>query len=360
MAVRFGLIGCGRIAERHIRTLSRCQGAELIAVSDIQEERMNEAEHLYSTLTSESKPIHKYADYSKLLLNPDIDVIVISTLSGLHASITKQALLMNKHIVLEKPIALSLKDANDIIELAQDNGRHVLVCQQLRYRPIMCEIKQLVDSGAIGKIYLGVVTMRIQRSPEYYSAAPWRGSWAEDGGMLINQGIHFIDLLQWFLGDVQQIYGEMTRGALPKQTEDVALGILTFKNKAKGVIEANSITYPKNLDNAISLFGEKGTISIGGASFDKIYRWSIADHPETEESLEQLLQNRDEHYYMYEDLLHVLAKKKKHVLVDANEGKRAIETIFGLYQSAITRQPVPLPLPSFSTSNMAGETGWFL
>ncbi len=360
MTIRFGLIGCGRIAERHIGTIALCKQASLCALSDIQPERMKTAEMLYHKQMYDNQPIAKHEDYYKILKSPDIDAVIITTVSGLHAEIAKQALLHQKHVILEKPMALSIKDADDIIELANLNKLRVLVCHQLRYRPIMQKIKALISQNILGNIYLGVASIRLHRSQDYYSAAPWRGKWKEDGGMLINQGIHFVDLLSWFLGGVKKVTGEISKGTIAKETEDVALGILTFENGARGLIEANAITYPNNLGSTISIFGEKGTISIGGNSLNEVIRWSIKGDDKQIDEIETLLHDANEHLYMYEDFIRCILLENQNILVNEKEGKKALETIFSLYESATTSQQITLPLSSFSTSSMLEKTRWSL
>lgn len=352
--MRFGIIGCGRIAEKHIATLSQIPEISLVALSDLYETTMERAEALYQEKMQGKvvPPISKYQEYRALLADENVEVVIIATSSGLHSSIAKEALYAGKHLVLEKPMTLSLKEADDLIALAAALNRTLLICHQLRYRPIMQKIKQYVDTQALGSIYLGVTNLRIFRPHAYYEAAPWRGSWREDGGMLLNQGIHMIDLLQWFLGDVKTVYGDISKGPLKKETEDVAIGLLTFANGAKGMIEANTITYPNNMEYGISLFGEHGTISIGGAQLERIYRWQCAACTETEAELTQLAAVKDEHLRMYRDFLQQLSTGSSTALIDGREGKKALETIFALYQSAVTSRPVTLPLPSFSTADM--------
>lgn len=356
MSVTFGIIGCGRIAERHLRTLARCKEARLIAVSDVAEERMEQAEALWQQTTGSCATLAKSTDYRVLLADPSVQTVIISTLSGMHAEMAKAALLMGKHIVLEKPMTLSLKDADEIIELAAAQQRFVQVCHQLRYRPIMKKIKEIIATGALGRIYMGSATLRINRSSNYYSEASWRGTWLQDGGMLLNQGIHVIDLLQWFLGGVQCVYGELSNGNIRKETEDIALGILTFENGAKGIIEANSVTLPNNLENSISIFAEKGTICIGGTSLNKLERWHMEETAISTDEAMKLMDDTDEHLYMYQSFIDAVLGQNHPTLIDAIEGKRALEIIFAQYISSIKGNPQTLPIDSFST-NMMKDTG---
>ncbi|MBO0961865.1 Gfo/Idh/MocA family oxidoreductase [Neobacillus sp. MM2021_6] len=352
MAVRFGLIGCGYISRKHLQALASCMGAQLVAISDLHEARMDESKVYYQTTSGHTHPIKCYQDYKEMLSDSQIDAVIIATFSGLHATMAKDALLSQKHVVLEKPMALSIDDSNELIALAQKQQKELMVCHQLRFRPLMQKIKRIIDEGRIGKPYLGVSSIRINRSTDYYAAASWRGKWASDGGMLINQGIHFVDLLQWFLGDVQTVYGETNQPSLLKETEDVAVGIINFKNQAKGIVEANIVTKPANLGYSLSIFGEKGTISIEGPSLNKISRWFIEEEETNEEELHQLLRDGNEQIYMYEDLIEAVNSPDKHVLIDGKEGKKALDIIFAIYQSELSKEVVSFPLSSFSTSDM--------
>lgn len=355
MTIRFGLIGCGRIAERHVQTIARLTEAQLVAVSDILDERMNWMEETYSADQPAHQPIRKYSDYRQLLNDQEVDVVCITTVSGLHATIAKEALLARKHVVLEKPLALSINDAQDLIYLSESRKLCLLVCHQLRYRPIMQKVKECIEQNGLGPLFLGVVTLRVQRSLQYYESASWRGKWEMDGGMLINQGIHLIDLLQWFFGDVQQVFGSLYKSDLPKETEDLALGLLTFSNGARGIIETNTLTYPSNMEYSISLFGERGTISIGGLFLDQLIRWEVADYPIQQAEALELMDDKEDQLHMYQELIDCLNHRKSDLLMNGREGKRALETIFGLYKSAVMNRPVVLPIQSFSTANMKGR-----
>lgn len=352
MTVRFGLIGCGFISSKHIQALASCEEAKLAAVSDLQEARMEEMKQYYLTMSGQEDLVKSYQDYQELLKDSTVDAVIITSSSGLHAIMAKAALLANKHVVLEKPMALSIEDSNELVAMAVQQQRELMVCHQLRFRPIMQTIKGIIDSGKLGSLYLGVASLRINRTLDYYTSTAWRGKWASDGGMLINQGIHVIDLLQWFLGDVQTVYGEIGHFSQVKETEDVALGIIHFQNQAMGMIEANIVTKPANMGYSLSIFGEKGTIVLNGPSLNQISRWHIEGEDTKLEELEQLLENRMEQVYMYENFIEAVKSENKHVLIDGSEGKKALEIIFSIYQSYLAKQTMSYPFPSFSTSDM--------
>ncbi|SDM76464.1 Gfo/Idh/MocA family protein [Sediminibacillus halophilus] len=352
MSYSIGLIGCGHIAYKHLETISTLSNVNVAAVSDLQEERMETIVSVFQKKTNKPQAIKQYIDYSDLLSDPAVDIVVIAVVSGLHAEIAKQALQQQKHVILEKPISLSLKDADEINQLAQAYNRKVLVCHQLRYRPFMYRLKELIDKGYFGKPYMGVASLRINRSKDYFQAASWRGSWSTDGGMLVNQGIHLIDLMIWLLGEPASVYGEIANYSPEvKEIEDVAAGIISFSNKAKGIIEANTVTKPENIGYQLSIFAEKGTVSIGGPGLDKIDRCYVQDHDELTKELKELAGQKGEHCRMYENFIESVEGDAE-LLVTGEEGKRALEVIFGLYRSHQQGKNIPSPLPSFSTTMM--------
>jgi UDP-N-acetyl-2-amino-2-deoxyglucuronate dehydrogenase len=350
--VPFAIVGCGAIARKHVASIAACPEARLAAVCDLNAERMKQMAELWHKESGEHGELAQIADFQKVIANPAIPIIVIATVSGLHAEIAKEALRAGKHIVLEKPIALSLRDVDDMIQLAADRKLYVQVCHQLRYRPLMRKIKDLLLSGKLGEILTGSVTLRIHRSPAYYQSVSWRGSWEHDGGMLLNQGIHAIDLLLWFLGMPKKIYGEISSLHPIKETEDLAFGVMTFPNGAKGMIEANSMTLPENLEQSIFLLGDKGAICIGGAKMDRINRWYIEGQPNAADEAHLLLNDNDEHVYMYQALVEAYLGKKYTDMIDLSEGRRALELIFAIYMSASSAKVQSLPITDFSTIQM--------
>lgn len=349
--LRIGLIGCGYIANKHLKTMVRYDDIVLTAVSDIQQDKMEAAVHFYQENKKTKQAVACYKNYQDMLRDPGVDAVVIAVISGLHAEIAKTALKHGMHIMVEKPLALSLQDTDEIIALSERRRRVVHVCHQLRYRPLIQEVKHLIEKGYLGERYLGVISLRLHRPPAYYSAASWKGTWEQDGGMLVNQGIHMVDLLIWLMGDVDTVYGEIATNLKQKETEDVATGIITFKNKAKGVIEANTITQPENLGYYLSIFGAKGSICIGGRGFNEVEYCYLEDDPQLAKSLEKHDGITDEHERMYHRFQQAITEKQPSFL-SAKEAKKALEAIFAIYQSDKNRRPVTLPLTAFSTKDM--------
>jgi len=354
-AISIALIGCGSIAVKHIESISRCPELKLAALCDVNTGRMKELADLWHQKRGENEKITMYTDYEQLLANPSIAIVVIATISGTHASIARAALQANKHLVLEKPAALSLQEVDKLIQLASQRKRIVQVCHQLRYRPLFKRIKELIMTGALGNIVTSSVRLRIFRPDHYFQTAPWRGTWEHDGGMLLNQGIHAIDLLQWFVGMPAQIYGRLYSHLATKETEDVASGLMVFPNGTQAVIEANSVTMPENLEQSLFLLGDKGTISISGSRMDRIERWYIEGESQAEKDALQLLQAKDEHLFMYIALIDAYQGKQSIELITLAESRHALELIFALYLSDITSSVQQLPLAEFSTLQMKLE-----
>lgn len=349
----FALIGCGSVAAKHVAAIAACPDAKLAAVCDVSPERMDRMAALWRSARGENEDISRFTDYRRLLADPSLDVAVIATISGLHAPIALEALKAGKHVVLEKPIALSLDDADEMIRLATGRGLHVQVCHQLRYRPLMRKIHALVTGGALGNILAASVKLRIYRPPSYYDTSGWRGTWEHDGGMLLNQGIHAVDLLQWFLGSPVRVYGEIFSRSSSKETEDAAAGILTFPGGARAMIEANSVTLLGNLEQSLFLLGDKGVISLGGTDWNRLERWYIEGRPHAEEEAKELLQVRgEERLRMYQALIRSCRGHGDAELIRLPEARNALEIVFALYLSACTGNVQHLPLAGFSTLQM--------
>jgi predicted dehydrogenase len=351
--VNFGLIGCGRISLRHIRSLAACQDARLTAVCDVNPVRTVQAISEYRQLSGADWPIREYTAATDLLADSEVQAVVVATHSGLHADLAEAALNAGKHVMLEKPMALSLADADRIIRAADVHAKVLQICHQLRYRTAFRRLKEAVDAGRLGNLHMGVVSIRLHRSTAYYEEARWRGSWLEDGGMLLNQGIHLIDLLAWYFGKPRYVYGALFRPVRLKQTEDVAAAIVHF-DSGIGVIEANTVTLPDNLDNCLTLFGEKGTVSIGGVRLDQIRRWSVQDADAEAPDGSAI---NDEHLEMYVNFIQAIEGKKA-MLVSGRDGKAALELIFSVYDShrnGHRRTGIPT---DFNTSYMSALEEW--
>lgn len=338
--IRYAIVGCGHIAKKHASAIENAENSELVAVCDTVPERMEDYIKQYG--------VKGYTDLNEMLQNPEIDVVNICTPSGFHADITVNIANAKKHIVVEKPIALTLEDTNNMIDACRENGVKLAVVHPNRFRPAMIELKKMMDDGMFGKLSHANATVRWNRNQDYYDQAPWRGTKALDGGVLMNQAIHNLDLLIWLMGDVDQAFSMDATRLRNIEAEDVSTGVVTFENGALGVIEAATTIYPKNLEESLSIFGEKGTVKVGGttANFFEQIMFEGMDE-ETKNSLVETIKNdpfgKPGHQWIIEDMTKAIEENRDPV-VTGEDGKKALELVLALNKSAEENKPVKFPL----------------
>ena len=301
-------------------------------------------------------------DYSMMLdTHPDIELVGIATESGEHAKIALDCIERGINVIIEKPMAMSMRDADLIVERAREKGVKVSVCHQNRFNLAIQKLREALDEGRFGTISHGSINVRWNRGKSYYEQAPWRGTWEQDGGTLMNQCIHGIDLLRWMLGnDVEEVYGA-TRQRFHDylEAEDVGVAVLKFKNGAVGTIEGTANVYPKNLEETLYVFGETGTVKVGGASTNNIDVWEFADETEADaeaKGLQEVTCNvyGNGHTALYADMIDAIENDRA-PYVDALAGRNALEIVLAIYKSQKTGEPVKLPLRGFASTDMAGE-----
>ncbi|MCF6096383.1 Gfo/Idh/MocA family oxidoreductase [Thermovorax subterraneus] len=351
--LQIGIIGCGSIIHKHLRAVvENSDKMELAALCDTVPEKMNTAlsEYIKAGGTDQDR-IKKYIDYRKLLEDPDIDIITVATISGIRPKIALDAIDAGKHLILEKPMALSTKEADEIIKKSEEKGLKVGVCHQLRFLPHMIKLKEEIESGAFGKLVHASASMRWNRSDAYYSSSPWRGTWEYDGGAFMNQVIHVIDLLLWLMGPAERVYAETGTFLKKIEAEDAGAAVIRFKNGAISTIEASVCVYPENLEETLGIFGEKGTVLIGGKALNKVEVWNIEGKPPYEPV--EIPSNL--HTVLYEDMADAVLNERE-PLVNAKEGKKAVELVLSIYKSSLIRKPIDIPLGDFSTKDMLGGT----
>ncbi len=336
--LNFAVIGCGRIARKHIPIIDQLENANLVAVCDIKEERAKKWAGEYN--------VPYYTNYFEMLdKEKSIDVVNILTPSGSHAKITIDVAQYGKHVVVEKPMALKLEDADKMITECDKNGSRLFVVKQNRYNLPVQKLREALEHGRFGKLVLGTVRVRWSRDQAYYDMDPWRGTWAQDGGVLTNQASHHIDLLEWMMGDVESVFAKTTTALMNIEVEDTGVAILKFTNGALGLIEATVCTRPNDLEGSISILGEKGTVEIAGFAVNKIRVWQFVDKkPEDEEIIREYNQNPPDVYGFghYEYLKNVIDSimNNKHALVDGLEGRKSLELINAIYESVETGKEV--------------------
>lgn len=355
--ITYALIGCGRIATNHIKAALNNK-LEIAAMCDIIPSRMEE---LLLKHEIQKSNIKRYTDYKQMLCQNSIQLAAIATESGNHAEIALYCIDKGINIIIEKPIAMSIADADEIIRRAEEKGVIVSACHQNRFNVAVQQMRKAVESGRFGKISHGSVHVRWNRNQQYYDQAKWRGTWANDGGALMNQCIHGIDLLRWMLNDeIVEVYGA-TRNRFHDylEAEDIGVAVLKCKSGAIATIEGTTNTYPKNLEETLYLFGETGTVKIGGTSTNNIEVWNFADETQEDAKNKGLVEQTSNvygngHTSLYADVINAVISKTK-PYIDAQAGRNALEIVLAIYKSQKTGLPVKLPLNDFSSLDMEGE-----
>ncbi len=356
--MKYALIGCGRIAVNHIKAVQN-NHLELVAVCDVLPEK---AEALLVKFNlQDDKTIARYTDYRQMLAeHSEVQLISIATESGIHAQIALDCIDAGVNIIIEKPMAMNMADAEKIIRASEAKGVKVSACHQNRFNVAVQETRRALEAGRFGKLSHGSIHVRWNRDRGYYDQASWRGKWASDGGCLMNQCIHGIDLLRWMMGDeIEEVYGA-TRQQFHDylEAEDIGMAVVKFKNGAIGTIEGTVNVYPKNLEETLYLFGEKGTVKLGGTSTNNIDIWNFADENEADtanKSLQEATSNvyGNGHTSLFADMIAAIKEDRK-PYVDAAAGRNALEMILAIYKSQKTGLPVKLPLTDFASTDMAG------
>lgn len=345
--MNYALIGCGRIAANHIKAAKNNQ-LNITAVCDVKPEAMETllAKHDLERDTS----IKRYTDYRRMLAENDLEMIAIATESGAHAEIALACIDQGIHVIIEKPIAMSMADADEIIRRGREKRVKVCACHQNRFNIAVQETRRALETGRFGKLSHGSIHVRWNRNRDYYTQAPWRGTWAQDGGCLMNQCIHGIDLLRWMMGgEVEEVYGATRRQFHDYlECEDVGMAVVKFRNGAIGTIEGTANVYPRNLEETLYLFGRNGTVKIGGTSTNNIDVWDFADEAESDRAkkgLQEVTSNvyGNGHTSLYADMIGAV-REDRDPYVDAVAGRNALEMVLAVYQSSATGKPVKLPL----------------
>jgi predicted dehydrogenase len=339
--LKFALVGCGRIAKRHSELLGLGQipNATLSAVCDIDEAK---AQKLASQFG-----VPAFTDMHRMMTDADVDVVVILTESGRHAEHTCALAKYGKHIVVEKPMALSLDDADAMIRVCDLAGIKLFVVKQNRFNVPVVQLRKALEQGRFGKLVLGTVRVRWSRDQKYYDQDSWRGTWALDGGVLTNQASHHVDLLEWMMGDVESVYAMTTTALVNIESEDTAVVALRFRNGALGVIEATTAVRPKDLEGSVSVLGEGGSVEIGGFAVNQMKIWQFTQPTAGDEDVIAKYSVNPPNVYgfghqaYYEHVVDCILNRKTQ-LVDGLQGRKSLELISAIYESVETGQEVHL------------------
>ncbi len=337
---RVALVGCGRIAQNHFDSVKQIDGLSFTAVCDIVESRAKDAGELLG--------VPWFTDYERLLREAECDVVVIATPSGLHPQHGILAAKAGKHVISEKPMAITLASADALVHACDDAKVQLFVVKQNRLNPPIQLLRKAIEKGRFGRIYLANTTVRWTRPQEYYDQAKWRGTWEFDGGAFMNQASHYVDLMQWLCGPVESVVAKTATMARRIEAEDTGVAVLKFRSGALGTIEVTMLTYPKNLEGSITILGEKGTVKIGGTAVNKVEQWQFADADEDDALIESASSTPPTVYGLghlgyYRNVLAVL-RGEATADTDGRGGRKSLELILGIYEAARTGTEVSLPL----------------
>ena len=339
--IKIALLGCGRIAKRHSDLLGggHINGAKLVGVCDVVRERADAIGSRYG--------VPAYYDLERLLDQQHVDVVSVLTPSGLHPIHAIAVAKAGKHVVVEKPMALRLDDADAMIEACDAAGVKLFVVKQNRFNVPVVKAREALDAGRFGRLVLGTVRVRWCRDQSYYDQDAWRGTWAYDGGVLANQASHHIDMLEWFFGDVVSVHARAITALVKIEAEDTAIATLKFRNGALGIIEATTAVRPNDLEGSLSILGEKGAVEIAGFAVNQIRHWRFVNGSDSDK---QVIENYSVnppnvygfgHQAYYQHVVDCLQNQSP-ALVDGFQGRKSLELISALYESIETGREVAL------------------
>ncbi|MFZ5866700.1 MAG: Gfo/Idh/MocA family protein [Thermodesulfobacteriota bacterium] len=332
--VKFALIGCGRIAKNHVGPLTEIDRARLVAVCDLVEER--------AQAYGEKSGAAVYTNYHTMLRSEDIDVVSILTPSGMHAHHAVDVMkTYKKHVAVEKPMALAWDDLARMTSAADEAGVKIFPIYQNRYNKAVQKVRRDLRDGSLGKPVLATVRVRWCRPQRYYDRDPWRGTWAMDGGALTNQGIHYIDLLQYVVGEISSVYARTATHLVDVEVEDTAVAVATFKNGASGVIEVTTAARPDDFEASISVLAEKGTAILTGIASNELSTYTInpderGDHSEVFPDAYGF-----GHWPFFREVVDELIDGKPHS-ISFEEGSQPIRLLNAIYRSAEDNREVSL------------------
>ncbi|MCS1352255.1 Gfo/Idh/MocA family protein [Mechercharimyces sp. CAU 1602] len=338
--IRYGIVGCGHIASAHIQAITKAKGAVLTALCDRDPKRL---------AVYKDEGVALYTDFEEMVRTAPVDVINICTPSGLHAEQTVIAAEAGKHVIVEKPMALTLADADRMISICKQKEVKLAVVHPHRFRPAMVVLKQMIERGGFGSLSHVNATLRWNRNQDYYDQAQWRGTKELDGGVLMNQAIHNIDLLLWLVGDVEEVSSFQATQVRDIEAEDTAVSILRFQNGVLGIVEAAVTVYPRNLEESIHLFGSDGTAQVGGPTAHYLHTWQFCNIPESEQQslLDQVQVDpygKPGHLHIIEDMTAAI-RDHRSPLISGEEGRKALQLIVACYQSHAQKQTIRLSKP---------------
>lgn len=328
--MNFAVIGCGHITLRHAEALQALPNAQLVAACDTDAERAQAFAQNYNAAA--------YTNYHEMLARPDIDIVTICVPSGLHKTVGIDVAAAGKHVLVEKPIALTLADADALIDACNQANVRLGVVLQNRFNPPMVALRKALDEGLLGRLLLGNATVRWHRPQSYYDVG-WRGTESMDGGILLNQAIHHVDALSWMMGEVQSVYAYMDTLNHEIEVPDVCVASLRFTNGAVANIEASTLTYPHNLEGSVAVFGEKGSVKVGGTALDRTDFWKVEGQLEQEAAIltdqyENMPESRGYSHRMQIAEMIAAVEEERPPSTSGEEARKSLALVLSIHESA--------------------------
>jgi UDP-N-acetyl-2-amino-2-deoxyglucuronate dehydrogenase len=341
--IRVAVVGCGRISQKHFDAIKAHEdNLELVAVCDTDRDRLAAAR------LAVGEQVAQFKSLTRLLAESSADLVVLATPSGLHPAQTVEIAEAARHVMTEKPMATRWQDGVRMVEACDRAGVYLFVVKQNRRNRTLQLLKQAVDRQRFGRIHMVTINVFWTRPQSYYDMDAWRGTWEFDGGALMNQASHYVDLLDWLIGPVESVQTYTGTLARNIEVEDTAALSLRWRSGALGTMSVTMLTYPKNLEGSITILGERGTVRVGGVAVNEIQHWEF-DQPAPED--EQIVSANYEttsvygfgHPLYYENVVKTLRGEARPE-TDGREGLRSLELLIAAYLSARDGRRVPLPL----------------
>ncbi|HMM77821.1 MAG TPA: Gfo/Idh/MocA family oxidoreductase [Gammaproteobacteria bacterium] len=339
--IRFAIVGCGRISDRHTDAIKRHhERAELVAICDTDRD----------VLASNSKALDVpgYDNLEQLLQKSDADIVTLCTPSGLHPAQAIQVARGGRHVITEKPMATRLVDGKRMVAACDEEGVQLFVVKQNRLNPTLQLLKRAMTKRRFGRIYMVNVNVFWTRPQEYYDSARWRGTWEFDGGALMNQASHYVDLLDWLIGPIESVHAYTSTLERNIEVEDTGVANIKWRSGALGSVNVTMLTYPRNLEGSITILGEKGTVQVGGVAVNEIKHWEFADQDDDDVKVKDSSYQTSSvygvgHPMYYDNVIRALRGEARPE-TDGREGLRSLETLIAMYTSARDARRVSLPL----------------
>lgn len=339
--IRIAVVGCGRISLKHFEAINaHNKDMELVAVCDNDDAQLKAAVDKYC--------VKGYPTLRELLSESDAHIVTLCTPSGLHPEQAIRCARDNRHVMTEKPMATRWQDGKRMVRECDEAGVRLFVVKQNRFNATLQLLKNAIDQGRFGKIYMVQINVFWSRPQEYYDSAAWRGTWEFDGGALMNQASHYVDLLDWLIGPVQSVQAMTGTLARNIEVEDTAVMNVHWRSGAIGSMNVTMLTYPKNLEGSITILGENGTVKLAGVAVNEFEHWEFADkHPDDEKIKNANYETASVygfgHPAYYENVIATL-RGETQPLTDGREGLRSLELLIAAYMSARDGKQISLPL----------------